>query len=360
MSKLKIKNLCASWCGKQVLNGIDLETEVGEVVVVIGPWGCGKSLLLRSIDMLTESVGEIELDGVPYSYPKDGDLLRRQIGAVLDDTVLFENMTVLDNLTLASMVVNKLKKDDAEKKAFELLKQFGLSDTEGLMSYQLSDGQLIRVLIARALMMDPKVLLLDDPTAALDPSSFGEVIATLRVIAKSGVTTIIATHEVSVAREIGDRVVYIDEGIVYEQGAPSEILDSPKLEKTIKFTKKMKSFIFNVLQRSYDLVELHGGMRSFSMRYGVDAKKARRIELIAEEIINEMIAANKEHAVEIDVEIEYSELDGSVSLKFVDNAPLFDPFISDSDSIGITIVKNYSLGYSHEYKDEKNVVNIKM
>ena len=238
---ISVEKLCKTFEDQEVLRGIDIEIEKGDVVCVIGPSGSGKSTFLRCLNLLERPTGgHIYLDGEDLMNPKiDIDAHRRKMGMVFQQFNLFPHMTILDNLTCAPQMVLKMKKEDAEARAMRLLKRVGLDDRADAYPSQLSGGQKQRVAIVRALCMEPEVMLFDEPTSALDPEMVGEVLDVMKGLAEKGMTMVVVTHEMGFAREVADRVVFIDEGVIMEQGAPAEIFDSPKTERAKSFLSKV-------------------------------------------------------------------------------------------------------------------------
>ena len=237
---IDIKDLRKSFEDHEVLKGINLHINPKEVVVIIGPSGSGKSTLLRCMNMLEEPTsGKVIVDGIELNGEANINKAREEIGMVFQRFNLFPHMTVLQNITLAPMKVRKISKEDAEKTAMELLKQVGLADKAGAYPPQLSGGQQQRVAIARALAMKPKVMLFDEPTSALDPEMVKEVLDVMKSLADKGMTMAIVTHEMGFAREVGDRLLFVDEGQIIEQGPPKEVFDNPKEERTRLFFSKI-------------------------------------------------------------------------------------------------------------------------
>lgn len=238
---IKVKNLTKSFGEKEVLKGIDIEIKDATVVVVIGQSGSGKSTFLRCLNRLEEpDGGKIFLDGEELtSDEKKLDKLRQKMGMVFQHFNLFPHMSVKDNITLAPVDTGKMTKDQADKKADELLAKMGLADKKDTFPSSLSGGQKQRVAIARALAMEPEVMLFDEATSALDPEMVGEVLKVMRDLAKEGMTMVVVTHEMGFAREVADEVVFMDEGVICEQGTPSEIFDNPKQERTKDFLSKV-------------------------------------------------------------------------------------------------------------------------
>ena len=238
---IEVKNLCKSFGDLQVLKGISETINDREVVCVIGPSGSGKSTFLRCLNLLEEpSGGEVFLDGKKINVSDvDIDEIREKLGMVFQGFNLFPHMTVLDNLTLAPIKVKGMEKAAAEEKARKLLETVGLADKAEKYPASLSGGQKQRVAIARALAMDPEIMLFDEPTSALDPEMVGEVLNVMKNLAENGMTMVIVTHEMGFAREVADRVLFIDEGNILEQGTPAELFGNPQHDRTKNFLSKV-------------------------------------------------------------------------------------------------------------------------
>ena len=238
---IKVSNLKKSYGDKLVLKEVNTEIQDGSVVVVIGPSGSGKSTFLRCLNRLEEvDSGKIFYDDIELtSKTVDIDKMRQHIGMVFQHFNLFPHKSILDNITLAPVSLNLMSKADAEKKGMELLKRMGLEDKATVYSSSLSGGQKQRVAIARALAMEPKVMLFDEATSALDPEMVGEVLTVMKDLAKEGMTMIVVTHEMGFAKEVADRVLFMEEGIIYEDGTPEEIFDNPKEKRTQEFLSKV-------------------------------------------------------------------------------------------------------------------------
>ena len=238
---IEVKNLCKSFGDLQVLKGISETINDREVVCVIGPSGSGKSTFLRCLNLLEEpSGGEVFLDGKKINDSDvDIDEIREKLGMVFQGFNLFPHMTVLDNLTLAPIKVKGMEKAAAEEKARKLLETVGLADKAEKYPASLSGGQKQRVAIARALAMDPEIMLFDEPTSALDPEMVGEVLNVMKNLAENGMTMVIVTHEMGFAREVADRVLFIDEGNILEQGTPAELFGNLQHDRTKNFLSKV-------------------------------------------------------------------------------------------------------------------------
>ncbi|MGJ9383174.1 amino acid ABC transporter ATP-binding protein [Salipaludibacillus sp. CF4.18] len=238
---IKVNDLHKSFGDLEVLKGIDAEVKEKEVVCVIGPSGSGKSTFLRCMNHLEEiTSGDVVIDGESLRDPKVNiNKLRSQVGMVFQHFNLFPHKSVLENVTLGPIKVKGISKEEAEKAALELLAKVGLSDKADVYPKSLSGGQKQRVAIARALAMNPKVMLFDEPTSALDPELVGDVLQAMKDLAIEGMTMVVVTHEMGFAREMGDRVIFMDEGIIMEEGPPSQIFDDPQHPRTKEFLSKI-------------------------------------------------------------------------------------------------------------------------
>lgn len=237
MAKVEVTGLHKSFGDLKVLCGIDFQVQDGEVVCLIGPSGSGKSTILRCLNRLEEATsGTIVVDGYTITDKKtDINKVRENIGMVFQQFNLFPHLTVLQNITMAPIELKKMNKEQAEKRAHELLERVGLSDKASVYPTQLSGGQKQRVAIARALAMNPDVMLFDEPTSALDPEMVGEVLQVMKELAAEGMTMIVVTHEMGFARDVADRVVFMSDGIIVEEGTPEEIFSNPKEQRTKDF-----------------------------------------------------------------------------------------------------------------------------
>lgn len=238
---IKVKNLHKTFGTNQVFKGINTEIKKGEVVVVIGPSGSGKSTFLRCLNLLEEPTsGNIYFKGTDITDKKnDIYQMREKLGMVFQNFNLFPNLTVMDNITLSPIKVKKMSKEDARKIGEKLLTDVGLPDKAKAYPQSLSGGQMQRIAIARALAMQPEVMLFDEPTSALDPEMVGEVLSVMQRLAQEGMTMVIVTHEMGFAKEVGDRVLFMDQGVIMEEGTPAQIFDAPQNPRTIDFLAKV-------------------------------------------------------------------------------------------------------------------------
>lgn len=243
MSIIKAMGVRKSFGNLEVLRGVDLEVQAGEVVCVIGPSGSGKSTFLRCLNRLeTISGGKIEIDGTDLDMHL-GNIykVRREVGMVFQSFNLFPHLRVIDNVTVGAVWVRKMNRAEAEKKGMDLLRRVGLEEKRSDYPNQLSGGQQQRVAIARALAMDPRIMLFDEPTSALDPEIVGEVLQVMRGLANDGMTMVVVTHEMGFARDVADRVLFMDGGIIIEQGPPAELFNNPRHARTQLFLKSIRN-----------------------------------------------------------------------------------------------------------------------
>ncbi len=240
MHMIELKNLHKSYGNNEIIKGVDLTVEKSEVVVVIGPSGSGKSTLLRCVNYLeVPTSGTIAIDGETITRKSNINEIRAEVGMVFQHFNLFPHMTVGQNITLAPINVRHQSKEEAQKIAKDLLDRVGLAEKVDAYPDELSGGQQQRVAIARALAMNPKVMLFDEPTSALDPEMVNEVLDVMKSLAESGMTMMVVTHEMGFAKQVADRVLFVDQGIILEQGSPEDIFDHPKQKRTQEFLAKI-------------------------------------------------------------------------------------------------------------------------
>ena len=237
---LELKNLKKHFGHLDVIKGIDLEIYKGDILVIVGPSGSGKSTVLRCMNLLEEPTGgQVIFEGKPITAGKGIDDTRKKIGMVFQNFNLFPNKTIMENITLAPMKAKGKSKEDAERKALELLDRVGLVDKKDAYPAQLSGGQQQRIAIARALAMEPDMMLFDEPTSALDPEMVKEVLDVIKELAEEGMTMAIVTHEMGFAKEVADRVIFVDGGIIVEEGSPQDVFENPKTDRAKDFFAKV-------------------------------------------------------------------------------------------------------------------------
>ena len=364
MSLIEVRGLKKSFGSLEVLKGVDMTVEQGERIVIIGSSGCGKSVFLRSLCLLEKpDAGQVFIDGQEITAKGARvNEIRRSMGMLYQNFHLFSEMNVMDNLCLAPTHILKMPRREAEKKAMELLGQVGLAGCAKAWPTVLSGGQQQRIAICRCLMMDPKVLLFDEPTSALDPTMTGEVLAVIRMLAKRDTGMIIVTHEMNFAREVADRVLFLADGVIYEQGTPAEIFDAPKREKTISFIHKIRYFTYEIRERRFDLMQMQGGIQNFGEKYGMVPKHIFRLRLCCEELVYELLAncyPGRED-VDLNLSVSHAGLDDTTQIDISCGGVPYNPFEQEDDSLGVTILKNMAGKLDYQYTGSRNRISIKL
>ncbi len=285
MSIISVKNLEKHFNDDVIIKNISADIEKGEVISIIGPSGTGKSTFLRALNFLDPPTsGEVFFNGEKITK-KNMDTIRRKMGMVFQNFGLFSHVNVIDNITAGPVKLLGMQKKEAEEKALELLNTVGLLERARFMPRQLSGGQKQRVAIARCLAMSPEVILFDEPTSALDPTMVSEVMAVMRNLAKSGMTMLVVTHEMDFARDVSSRVMYIDEGGIYEEGSPAEIFRNPQKPKTQTFIYNIRSYQFEVTSIGFDFVEMISGVENFCFRSAIEKKTANKLMLLTSTLL---------------------------------------------------------------------------
>lgn len=328
---IELKHLEKRYEKSTPLMDVNVVINDGDVISVIGPSGAGKSTLIRCINMLERPTGgQILLDGEDITAPGyDLPAARRRMGMVFQSFNLFGHLTVIENLMLAQVDILKRSKQEAYDTGVELLKRVGLSGRESQYPDELSGGQKQRVAIARTLAMDPDVILLDEPTSALDPTMVGEVQAVIRDLARTGKTMMIVTHEMSFARAICNRVFYVDEGGIYEDGTPEQIFDHPERELTRRFIRRLKVLEFIIEAGRFDFPRAIADIDTFCFQNDVPPKVKKRIHLIVEELLQQILLPALQDP-DIRVGIEYSKGEKMVEIKVLYTGEPFDPANTDN------------------------------
>jgi len=323
--------------GTSVLKDVNLKVKNGEVISIIGPSGTGKSTLLRCLNLLeTPTGGEIHIGGQDI-LAEDADVpkIREKMGMVFQNFNLFSDMTALQNVIFVPLKLKKMEPEAARKRGMELLDMVGLASKCDLMPSQLSGGQKQRVAIARALAMEPEILLFDEPTSALDPTMVSEVLGVIQMLSKLGKTMMIVTHEMKFARDVSTRVLYMDQGIIYEEGTPGQIFDNPQKHNTKVFINRIRNIDFSI-DGQFDYFTMYAQIDAFCMRYSFPLPKKDAVTHIIEEFL-ELVNERRD----IQLSLNYSEKDGSVSISFVlpDSIPLPD---TESDDISASMLRLYA------------------
>ncbi|MCR5421726.1 MAG: amino acid ABC transporter ATP-binding protein [Lachnospiraceae bacterium] len=354
---ITIKNLKKRYDIVTPLKDVSVTINNGDVISVIGPSGTGKSTFIRCINLLeTPTSGQILVDGEDITA-KGADVkkIRQRIGMVFQSFNLFGHLTVIENLMLAPMDILHKSKKEAYEKGMELLKRVGLADK--MLSYpdELSGGQKQRVAIARTLAMDPEVILLDEPTSALDPTMVSEVQAVIRDLAQSGKTMMIVTHEMNFARAISNRVFYMDEGGIYEEGTPEEIFDNPKKELTKRFINGFKVFETVIDSPNYDFIGFGTELDRYMMQNNIPAEVKYRIRLAIEELVQQILMPVYDHPY-IRIKIEYSHKKSECLMDVRYKGDKFD--IQDTENeLSLIMLNNVSRDLQYNFNKEEKEPN---
>lgn len=329
---IRVKDLKKEFGDNQVLRGINYEIEKGQKIVLVGPSGCGKSTFLRCMNLLeVPTSGEVWLDDVQVNDPHtDINKVRQKMGMVFQHFNLFHNLTIMNNITLAPVKLGLLGKEEASEKALQLLRRVNLEDKADAYPHSLSGGQQQRIAIARTLAMDPDIILFDEPTSALDPGMIGEVQSVIRMLAKSGITMMIVTHEMDFARKISNRVLFMDEGGIYEEGTPKEIFENPKKPNTIKFIKRLTSLTYKIETDDYDFTEAYDELQQYAEKLLIENERISDLQIALEEIVVNNIMESTDHP-DVLVRVDYSEKHDLLSLTIRYKGPHHDPKDSDNE-----------------------------
>ena len=329
---ITVKHLQKTFNGVGVLRDVNAEIKKGEVISIIGPSGTGKSTFLRCLNLLeTPTAGEIVVNGQNILDKKaDIRALRKKMGMVFQQFNLFSHLTVLENIILAPMIQLNQSRPEAVERAMALLKTVGLPNRADALPSQLSGGQQQRVAIARALAMNPEIILFDEPTSALDPTMVSEVLSVIRDLAKTGITMLIVTHEMRFARDVSSRVFYMDEGVIYESGTPSEIFDSPKRDKTRAFIQRIRLMVSDLDGNMFDLYHYRSEVEAFAEKQNLEQKARKYLQLTLEELLMNLLFPRANH---VRMEIGISEESRQVELRAVWSGSGGNP-LEDDDETG--------------------------
>ena len=351
---IEIKHLRKEFDSKTIpLVDVNLVINKADVISIIGPSGTGKSTLLRCINLLEEPTsGQIIVDGEDITSKKCNiNEVRKTMGMVFQSFNLFGHLTVIENIMKPQMTLLGKNKQDAYDKAMELLSSVGLSSKVFSYPDELSGGQQQRIAIARTLAMDPKIILFDEPTSALDPSMIGEVQSVIKLLAKKGITMMIVTHEMDFARKISNRVIFMDEGGIYEEGTPKEIFENPKREKTRRFIQRLSTLSYKIENIDFDLSAMSDELQSYGEKLLIESERLSKLILAIEELCINNIANYSENP-NILVKIEYSEKKDELFLGINYNGLYFDPKESES-SLFQSLLSESTTTFSQEEINEE-------
>ncbi len=324
-----------------VLSDINCDIHKGEVISVIGPSGTGKSTFLRCLNRLEEPTsGMIEVDGTDILNRKtDISMVRRRMGMVFQNFNLFEHLTILDNVTMCPMSLLGKSREEAESQGMALLEKVGLHDKAECLPCELSGGQKQRAAIARCLAMEPEIILFDEPTSALDPTMVSEVLAVIRHLASQGMTMCIVSHEMQFVRDVSTRILFLNDGVVYEEGTPDQIFDNPQKPVTKAFVNRIRTFEATLPDSHFDLYGLMGNIRTFCSKYGVGLRSMEKMEHVTEEMLCHIIPFDGP----LKLTVDYSEKTSRISMTFVrENAGDGILDAVPDDSLSLMMVKGMS------------------
>lgn len=356
---IRIEHVRKEYPNAVPLKDVNVEIHKGDVISVIGPSGTGKSTLIRCINMLDKPTsGKIFIDGEEITAKGcDVARLRRKMGMVFQHFNLFPHMTVIENIMAAPMDLLGRSKQEAYDKGMDLLRKVGLADKALNYPDTMSGGQKQRVAIARTLAMEPEIILFDEPTSALDPTMIGEVQAVIRDLAKQGTTMIIVTHEMKFAREICNRVFYMDQGGVYEDGSPEQIFDHPQKERTRQFIRHLKVFEYSITSKDFDFIGLNTQIEEFGRKHRISQRKIYNIQAYVEEMCVQVILPQRKDPFEMLITIEYSEEldDADVVIRYDGEA--FDPTKTDND-LSLLLAKKATAEIVYHYDSAQKLSNI--
>ena len=356
---IRIEHLRKEYPTAVPLQDVNVEIHKGDVISVIGPSGTGKSTLIRCINMLDQPTsGKIFVDGEEITAKGcDVARIRRKMGMVFQHFNLFPHMTVIENIMSAPMDLLGKSKQEAYDKGMELLRKVGLADKALNYPEVMSGGQKQRVAIARTLAMEPEIILFDEPTSALDPTMIGEVQSVIRDLAKLGTTMIIVTHEMKFAREICNRVFYMDEGGVYEDGPPEQIFDNPQKERTRQFIRHLKVLEYPITSRDFDFIGFNTQIEEFGRKHRISQRTIYNIQSYIEEMCVQIILPQMKDSFEVLVTIEYSEEkdDADVVIRYSGDA--FDPTQTDNE-LSMLLAARATENIGYRYDQEEKLGNI--
>ena len=356
---IRIEHLKKEYPTAIPLKDVNVEIHKGDVISVIGPSGTGKSTLIRCINMLDPpTAGKIFVDGEEITAKGcDVARIRRKMGMVFQHFNLFPHMTVIENIMSAPVDLLGKTKQEAYDKGIELLRKVGLGDKALNYPDVMSGGQKQRVAIARTLAMEPEIVLFDEPTSALDPTMIGEVQAVIRDLAKQGTTMIIVTHEMKFAREICNRVFYMDQGEIYEDGPPEQIFDNPIRERTRRFIRHLKVLEYSIKSRDFDFIGFNTKIEEFGRKHGVSQKTINNIQSFFEEMCVQIILPRMEDEFEIQFALEYSEEKDDADVVIRYSGKEFDPMQTEND-LSLLLAKKATEEIIYKYDPEEKLGNM--
>ncbi len=356
---IRVEHLEKKFDNLTVLKDINVNINKGEVISIIGPSGTGKSTFLRCLNLLeTPTCGKIFIDEINIlNKNTDVPKMRQKMGMVFQSFNLFNHLTVLENLTIGPIKLLGKEKAEAKKKGMDLLQLVGLAEKAESYADELSGGQKQRVAIARCLSMNPEIILFDEPTSALDPTTVSEVLAVIRRLAREGMTMAIVTHEMDFARDVSNRVLYMDEGLIYEEGPPKQIFENPEKEKTKAFINRVRSFNYHIDSPNFDLYNMNSEIEQFCEKHIFSKKMINDILLIIEELL--VIYKSQSEIINVDLRIAYSEKQNNIEIIF-ENIGKKGNILENAapDDIGAMIIKNKAEKIDYQWIEGKNKLSM--
>ena len=339
---ISVQHIRKEYTNAVPLKDVSVEINRGDVIAVIGPSGTGKSTLLRSINMLDPPTsGKIFIDGDEITAKGcKVHLIRRKMGMVFQSFNLFSHLNVIENIMKGPVELKSRSRQEAYDRGMELLRQVGLADRALNFPDELSGGQKQRVAIARTLAMEPEIILFDEPTSALDPTMVGEVLTVIKQLAKQGLTMMIVTHEMKFAREVANRVFYMDEGGIYEDGTPEEIFDHPKRENTRRFIQRLKAYDTTIRSRSFDFIGINSALEEFGRAHMMEQRTILSAQRVFEELGVQLILPALSE-VDLRMSLEYNELSADARMHLYYNGG-FDAR-TRADELSAAILRSASL-----------------
>ena len=356
---IQVRNLSKHFGDLVVLKDINADIRKGEVISVIGPSGTGKSTFLRCLNLLeTPTGGSIHIGGVPLlARGTNVSKVRQKMGMVFQSFNLYNHLSILDNLAIGPVRLQGRPKAEARRKGMDLLKLVGLVEKAHNFPDELSGGQKQRVAIARCMAMNPEILLFDEPTSALDPTMVSEVLAVIRRLAREGMTMVIVTHEMEFARTISSRVFYMDEGLIYEEGAPSRIFEHPERAKTRAFIHRIRCIERRMTSPDYDLYAVQAEMEAFCDKHMVPKTVTSEVVHLTEEIL-----LLQRDFSDVRLGLHYSEKDNSLELVCKSAGAPFNPLDEgrEEDEIAVRLIKGFCSATQYHHEDGMNVLQLKV
>lgn len=355
---IKIENMCKKYGDLSVLENINVEIKKGDVVSIIGPSGCGKSTFIRCLNLLeTPTSGKIYIDGQDI-MDKNADVckLRQKMGMVFQSFNLFSHLMIIENIMLGPVELLKVSRQEAYDEGMKLLEMVGLANKAFSYPDELSGGQKQRVAIARTLAMHPEIVLFDEPTSALDPTMVSEVLAVIRKLASQGLTMMIVTHEMNFAKHVSNRVFYMDQKGIYEDGTPEQIFDDPQKPRTKEFIYKIRTFNYTIDNKKFDLYAFNAEIENFLKNQLFDEKRINKVLLVCEEMIyNCIFKSYGDSFAPMQFTLQYSQQRDETTLSFSGEL-INDSVLSNGEELSVSIIKKSSADIS----SEENSIKITM